>query len=57
MRALGTEADVDVDTLTVELRPATSSSCSDGLSAMVRDDEIARVLGATGGDHRAADAR
>ena len=46
-RALGTEADVDVDTLTVELRPGDLVLlCSDGLSAMVRDDEIARVLGA-----------
>jgi PPM family protein phosphatase len=57
-RALGTEAEVDVDTLTVELRPHDLVLlCSDGLSAMVRDDEIARVLGAADGDpHRAAEA-
>ena len=57
-RALGTEAEVDVDTLTVDLRPGDLVLlCSDGLSAMVRDDEIARLLGAADGDpHRAAEA-
>ena len=57
-RALGTEAEVDVDTLTVDLRPGDLVLlCSDGLSAMVRDEEIARVLGAADGDpHRAAEA-
>jgi serine/threonine protein phosphatase PrpC len=57
-RALGSEADVDVDTHTIEL--ATGDLvliCSDGLSAMVTADEIARVLDRTGGDpHLAADA-
>jgi protein phosphatase len=56
-RALGTEAEVEVDTLTVDLRPGDLVLlCSDGLSAMVRDDEIARVLGADGDPHRAAEA-
>jgi len=44
-RALGTEADVEVDTLSLELAPGDLVLlCSDGLSAMVRDDEIARLL-------------
>ena len=44
-RALGTEADVEVDTLSLELTPGDLVLlCSDGLSAMVRDDEIARLL-------------
>jgi PPM family protein phosphatase len=57
-RALGTEAEVDVDTLTIEL--ATGDLvllCSDGLPAMVPANEIARVLDRTGADpHLAADA-
>jgi protein phosphatase len=57
-RALGTEADVDVDTLTVDLRPGDLVLlCSDGLSAMVRDEEIVRLLEATRADpHDAAEA-
>ncbi len=57
-RALGTEADVEVDTLTVDLRPGDLVLlCSDGLSAMVRDEEILRLLDATGADpHDAAEA-
>lgn len=44
-RALGTEADVEVDTLSLDLAPGDLILlCSDGLSAMVRDDEIARLL-------------
>jgi len=44
-RALGTDADVEVDTLTLEVAPGDLLLlCSDGLSAMLRDDEIARVL-------------
>jgi protein phosphatase len=44
-RALGTEADVEVDTRTLELEVGDLVLlCSDGLSAMVRDDEIARLL-------------
>jgi protein phosphatase len=45
-RALGTEAEVEVDTRTLELAPGDLILlCSDGLSAMVRDDDIARLLG------------
>ena len=54
-RALGTDADVEVDTLTVEVVPGDLVLlCSDGLSAMVRDEEIARVLEATGASPREA---
>ena len=57
-RALGTEADVDVDTSTIDLLPGDLLLiCSDGLSAMVRDDDIVRLLEATSGDpHDAAEA-
>ena len=57
-RALGTEADVEVDTRIVDLVPGDLVLlCSDGLSAMVRDDQIVRVLDAAGGDpHGAAEA-
>jgi protein phosphatase len=57
-RALGTEADVEVDTLTVDLRAGDLVLlCSDGLSAMVSGDEIVRLLEATAADpHEAADA-
>ena len=57
-RALGTEADVDVDTSTIDLRPGDLVLiCSDGLSAMVRDEEIVRMLETTSGDpHDAAEA-
>ena len=54
-RALGTEADVEVDTLSLELAPGDLVLlCSDGLSAMVRDDEIARLLEGSGGDPHVA---
>ena len=54
-RALGTDAEVEVDTLTVDVVPGDLVLlCSDGLSAMVRDEEIARVLEATGGAPREA---
>lgn len=49
-RALGTDADVEVDTLTHEVVAGDLVLlCSDGLSAMLRDEEIARVLDASGG--------
>jgi protein phosphatase len=54
-RALGTDADVEVDTLTVDGAPGDLVLlCSDGLSAMVRDDQILRVLEATGAAPREA---
>jgi serine/threonine protein phosphatase PrpC len=44
-RALGIDADVQVDVLDVELRPGDRLLlCSDGLTTMVRDDDIADVL-------------
>jgi protein phosphatase len=57
-RALGTEAEVEVDTHTVDVAAGDLVLlCSDGLSAMVRDEEIARVLEASGRDpHGAAEA-
>ena len=57
-RALGTEADVEVDTRTIDLRAGDLVLiCSDGLSAMVRDEEIVRLLEQTGADpHAAAEA-
>jgi len=57
-RALGTEPDVDVDMTSTDLAPGDLLLlCSDGLSAMVRDADIARVLEAQGLDpQRAAEA-
>ena len=57
-RALGTEADVEVDTRTIDLRAGDLVLiCSDGLTAMVRDEEIVRLLEQTGADpHAAAEA-
>jgi PPM family protein phosphatase len=57
-RALGTEADVEVDTLTIDLRAGDLVLiCSDGLSAMVRDEEIVLLLEQAGADpHAAAEA-
>jgi protein phosphatase len=50
-RALGTEPTVDVDAFTVEARPADLFLlCSDGLSTMVADEEIASVIEEAGGD-------
>ena len=54
-RALGTDAEVEVDTLTLEAAVGDLVLlCSDGLSAMVRDDEIAQVLRSAEGVPRAA---
>jgi protein phosphatase len=57
-RALGTDADVDVDTRTLELAPGDLVLlCSDGLSAMVRDEDIVQLLVSSGLDpHAAAEA-
>jgi serine/threonine protein phosphatase PrpC len=57
-RALGTEAEVEVDTRTLDVAPGDLVVlCSDGLSAMVRDGEIARVVEASDRDpHAAAEA-
>jgi len=57
-RALGTDPDVEVDTLTLEAGPGDLVLlCSDGLSAMVRDEEIVRVLeSAEGAPRESAEA-
>ena len=45
-RALGTDAEVDVDTLTVEASPGdVFLLCSDGLTTMVPDEEILEIVG------------
>jgi PPM family protein phosphatase len=44
-RSVGTEAEVDVDTFTVETRPGdVFLICSDGLTTMVEEDHIAGVV-------------
>lgn len=54
-RALGTDAEVEVDTLTLEVGAGDLVLlCSDGLSAMLRDEEIVQVLRSTGGEPRPA---
>ena len=57
-RALGTDAEVEVETRIVEIAPGDLVLlCSDGLSAMVRDEDIMRILGGAEGDpHRSVDA-
>jgi protein phosphatase len=57
-RALGTDAEVEVDTLTVETAPGdVFLLCSDGLTTMVRDDEILAVASSVDGHpQRIADA-
>lgn len=50
-RALGTDAEVQVDTVRVEAQPGDLYLlCSDGLTSMIRDGEILRVAASAGGD-------
>jgi serine/threonine protein phosphatase PrpC len=47
-RALGPEAEVEVDTMTYSARPGdVYLLCSDGLTTMVREERIAEILGAS----------
>jgi serine/threonine protein phosphatase PrpC len=57
-RALGTEATVEVDGFTVVAEPDdVFLICSDGLSSMLSDDEMAKAIeGANGDPHEAAEA-
>jgi hypothetical protein len=56
-RALGIEASVAVDAVTVELEPGDRLLlCSDGLTTMVRDDAIGEILVGERDRERAADA-
>jgi protein phosphatase len=57
-RVLGTELDVDVDTLTVELQPSDLYLvCSDGLTSMVRDEEIHALATTHAGNPRRSQCR
>lgn len=50
-RALGTDAEVDVDTITVALQPDDLFLlCSDGLTTMVRDEDILAIVAAAAHD-------
>jgi serine/threonine protein phosphatase PrpC len=50
-RALGTEPTVDVDAFTVDAVPGdVFLICSDGLSSMLADDEVARLVATAEGD-------
>ena len=56
-RALGIDADVDVDTYRIDLRPGDRLLlCSDGLTNMVSDDGIAGALRRHSDPQRAAEA-
>ncbi|HST21406.1 MAG TPA: protein phosphatase 2C domain-containing protein [Blastocatellia bacterium] len=55
-RALGVEADVDVETKTIQVRDGVRFLlCSDGIYRHMSDEEIARVLAQTKDPQRAAD--
>jgi protein phosphatase len=50
-RALGTDPEVDVDTITVALQPGDLFLlCSDGLTTMVRDEDILAIVAAAAHD-------
>jgi PPM family protein phosphatase len=56
-RALGTDPEVDVDTFAVAAEPGdVFLLCSDGLTTMVGDDEILRLVGESSGLESAAKA-
>jgi serine/threonine protein phosphatase PrpC len=56
-RALGIDAEIDVDLYPVELRPEDRILiCSDGLTDMLRQSDIARILRQEPDPQRAADA-
>lgn len=55
-RALGIEADVDIETKTINVRDGVRFLlCSDGIYRHISDEEIARVLAQTKDPQRAAD--
>ncbi len=54
-RALGPERDVDVDTYTIQGRPGdVFLLCSDGLTSMISNDEVASILRSAGSLDEAA---
>ena len=56
-RALGPERDVDVDTYTIRGKPEdVFLLCSDGLTSMISNDEVASILRSAGSLDEAADS-